>query len=175
MPLKRHFERYYLLVPVFFLFCFVLLFNQCMRSGNAYYHREKNAITDEFDPRVHAAFPARRDRDYVVVGAVLCTKQLYCGSRVVFRMFLRILIFDPNWQFCNDYTLCIVANFSFMLFGNLQSSPTLVFTTCRRGYCCHQKWNPRHFLRALICGPVRTPKMAVLMTVLNQDNQFLGP
>ena len=61
-----------------------------MRSGNAYYHREKNAITDEFDPRVHAAFPARRDRDYVVVGAVLCTKQLYCGSRVVFRMFLRI-------------------------------------------------------------------------------------
>ena len=34
--------------------------------------------------------------------AVVCT-ELLCGCRIDFCMFLRILIFKPNWQFCKGY------------------------------------------------------------------------
>ena len=35
------------------------------------------------------------------------TEQLWCGSRVVFRMFLTILIFKTKWRFCKGYSLCM--------------------------------------------------------------------
>ena len=43
----------------------------------------------------------------VFFGAVFCTEQLYCSCRIVFRMFLAFLIFDPNWQFRKGYSLCM--------------------------------------------------------------------
>ena len=43
--------------------------------------------------------------------AVFCKEQLKNVSRVFFTMFLRILNFDPNWQFCKGYSPCIVAKF----------------------------------------------------------------
>ena len=39
--------------------------------------------------------------------AVFCTEQLQCYCRMVFRMLLRYLNFDPNWPFCKGYTLCM--------------------------------------------------------------------
>ena len=39
--------------------------------------------------------------------AVFCTEQLCCSCRMVFRMFLAFLIFDPNWPFCKGYSLCM--------------------------------------------------------------------
>ena len=55
-----------------------------MRNCSAYYHPEKNAITDKFDARVHAFFPARRDLDYVVVGAVFLHKAALMGFQSAF-------------------------------------------------------------------------------------------
>ena len=49
-------------------------------------------------------------------GDVFCTEQLLRGSRVVYRMFLKILYFDPKSLFCKVYRICIVANFG--NFGN---------------------------------------------------------
>ena len=46
-----------------------------------------------------------------------CTQELECASRVVFRMFLTILILKPKWRFCKGYSLCMVANFGH--FGNV--------------------------------------------------------
>ena len=40
-----------------------------------------------------------------------CTQELECASRVVFRMFLTILIFDPKGWFCKGYSLYTGANF----------------------------------------------------------------
>ena len=40
--------------------------------------------------------------------AVCCTKQLYCSCRMVFRMFLAFLIFDPNWPICKGFARAIV-------------------------------------------------------------------
>ena len=54
-----------------------------MRNCSAYYHREK-AITDKFDARVHAFFPARRDLDNVVVGAVFLHKAAPMGFQSAF-------------------------------------------------------------------------------------------
>ena len=42
-----------------------------------------------------------------VFRAVFCTEQLCCCCRMVFRMFLAFLIFDPNWPFCKGYSLCM--------------------------------------------------------------------
>ena len=39
-------------------------------------------------------------------------QQLYCACRVVFRMFLAILMFDPNSPFCKGYSLYMVAIFA---------------------------------------------------------------
>ena len=39
--------------------------------------------------------------------AVFCTEQFYYSCRMVFRMFLAFLIFDPNWPFCKGYRLCM--------------------------------------------------------------------
>ena len=50
-------------------------------------------------------------------GALFCTQQLECASRVVFRMFLTILNFERKWRFGKGYSLCMVANFGH--FGNV--------------------------------------------------------
>ena len=47
-----------------------------------------------------------------VFGVYFCLEHFFCGSRDVFRMFLNIFIFDPNWRFCKDYSACIIAHFS---------------------------------------------------------------
>ena len=47
----------------------------------------------------------------VFLWAVFCTEQLSCARRIVFRMLLAILIFDPNWPFCKVYSPCKTAHF----------------------------------------------------------------
>ena len=38
----------------------------------------------------------------------LCIKQLYCASRVVFRVFFAFLIFEPNWPLCKGHSLVAI-------------------------------------------------------------------
>ena len=47
-----------------------------------------------------------------VFRSVFCIEQLLCDSSVVFRMFLAILLFDPNSPFSKGYSLCLLAFFS---------------------------------------------------------------
>ena len=64
--------------------------------------------------------------EYLVISwAVFCTEQLKCTRRVVFRMFLAILVFDTNWKFCKVYSLCKMADsqnaFTSRIFGDFMS------------------------------------------------------
>ena len=36
-----------------------------------------------------------------------CTEQLWCSCRMVFRIFLVFLFFDPNWAFWKGHSLCM--------------------------------------------------------------------
>ena len=47
-----------------------------------------------------------------VFGVDFCVEHFCRGCRDVFRMFLNILIFDPNWRFCKGYSPCVIAKFS---------------------------------------------------------------
>ena len=76
--------------------------------------------------------------------AVVFTKQVSCGRRIVFGTSLGFLIFDPNWSFCKGYSFCVVANFSHfqnaLIFGKLGVFWSGVFSKqvscCRRIVFC---------------------------------------
>ena len=42
-----------------------------------------------------------------VFSSVFWKEQLFCASGVVLRMFMAILIFEPNWAFCKGYSLSL--------------------------------------------------------------------
>ena len=52
--------------------------------------------------------------------AVFCIEQLQCVVETFLACFCAFLIFDPKWQFCKIYSLCLVA-----IFGHFQN--TLIF------------------------------------------------
>ena len=45
--------------------------------------------------------------------AVFCIEQLQCVLETFLACFYAFLIFDPKWQFCKVYSLCLVAIFGF--------------------------------------------------------------
>ena len=62
-----------------------------------------------------------------VFRAAFCTDQLYCSRKIVFRIFLAILIFYPNWSFFKGYNLCMCFSFCKMAdFQNGLISPIIV-------------------------------------------------
>ena len=49
--------------------------------------------------------------------AAFCIKQLQCVVETFLACFYAFLIFDPKWQFCKVYSLCLVA-----IFGHFQNA-----------------------------------------------------
>ena len=49
--------------------------------------------------------------------AVFCIEQLQCVLETFLACFYAFLIFDPKWQFCKVYSLCLVA-----IFGHFQNA-----------------------------------------------------
>ena len=50
-------------------------------------------------------------RIFVCFKAVFRKEQLHMICKMDFDMFFGILIFDPRWEFCKGYSLCIMADF----------------------------------------------------------------
>ena len=58
-------------------------------------------------------------RIFAVFRAVFCTEQLQYSCRIVFRMFLAFLLFNPNWPFCKGYSFCM--GYSLCKMANFQN------------------------------------------------------
>ena len=86
---------------------------------------------------------------------VFCTQQLKCASRVVLRMFLTFLIFEPKWRFCKGCSLCMLANFGH--FGNVVIFQILGFffleVFCTQQFECASRVVLPMFLTILIFEP----------------------
>ena len=94
--------------------------------------------------------------------AVFCIEQLQCVVETFLACFYAFLIFDPKWQFCKVYSLCLVA-----IFGHFQnalifrilcvfSSRFLHRTT---GMCC------RNVLSMFLCIFNFWPKVTILQSL----------
>mgnify|MGYP006964548735 CR=1 FL=1 len=68
--------------------------------------------------------------------AVFCTEQLQCFCRMVFRMFLVFLNFDPNWPFCKGYSLGRWPIFKIVLFLEYLVFFRAVFCTKQLQWFC---------------------------------------
>ena len=87
----------------------VFFYNRFVHAFGHFHFWPKLTILQSYSLCKMVDFRSRPISQYLVFfpAFFFCTEELQLACRYVFRMLLDILIFDPNWPFCKDDSLCM--------------------------------------------------------------------